>query len=502
MPVATARSSSRIAARLVLAWLLAAVAALVVALAALEIDPVASLEAGATNLRRLRPFWLASAALWTALTVVWWRLARDPSGGLVDVGGGRWGAVVLIVLVAAGARTAVLITHEPALSDDIYRYVLDGRNLAHGVNPYLVVPEDRRTAPERWPGEREIAGLVNNAEMYSVYLPTSQWMFGAMAELSPAAVDARRAARFFRSGLVGFEMIAVVLLLVVLHRTGRSPWWAALYAWHPLAISEIAGSGHQESIGLAFMMAALTAWTVRPRRVGLWTVPLATASLVKPMVIPLAAPMLRGQSWRRWLASGVLGFVTCAVISTPLWLTDGGQPLANLRETASRFTLKWAHFGSVYEPLLSLIERLTPAWTNDPQEQLARVLCGLVALATIVLVIVRVRSPWRAGTWILLAMVLLAPVAHPWYLLWALILLPMAGGRAVWVASLTLPWGYVAWRYQSLPDGGVGWGVPPWIMLLSYAPVYAALVWDVVRPTSGHDDDRERITAAQEDTGP
>ena len=75
---------------------------------------------------------------------------------------------------------------------------------------------------------------------------------------------------------------------------------------------------------------------------------------------------------------------------------------------------------------------------------------------------------------IFLAMVLLSPAAHPWYLLSALAVIPAAPSAAVWVASLTLPWGYIA-----LGDTDE-WLVPVWVMLLAYVPIYAALIVEVV----------------------
>jgi hypothetical protein len=75
---------------------------------------------------------------------------------------------------------------------------------------------------------------------------------------------------------------------------------------------------------------------------------------------------------------------------------------------------------------------------------------------------------------IFLAMVLLSPAAHPWYLLWALAVIPAAPSSAVWVASLTLPWGYVA-----LGDTDE-WLVPAWVMVAAYAPIYAALAVEVI----------------------
>jgi hypothetical protein len=156
-------------------------------------------------------------------------------------------------------------------------------------------------------------------------------------------------------------------------------------------------------------------------------------------------------------------------------LTDRGEPLGQLLETADRFRLKWAHFGSVYEPLLWTVEKLRPQWNNDQQEVLARRVCTAIVIA--VLAGVWWRGPpslWGRTRWIMLAMVLLSPTAHPWYLLWALAMVPMAPGLVTWVASLTISWSYVAW-INITADGTAAWGVSPWIMLGAYTPIYAIL---------------------------
>ena len=85
---------------------------------------------------------------------------------------------------------------------------------------------------------------------------------------------------------------------------------------------------------------------------------------------------------------------------------------------------------------------------------------------------------WRDARIILTAMVLLSPAAHPWYLLWALALVPMTGGPALWVASLTLPWGYAALGHIE-PDGTAAWDVSAWLLAVSWVPIFAALAVDV-----------------------
>ena len=106
---------------------------------------------------------------------------------------------------------------------------------------------------------------------------------------------------------------------------------------------------------------------------------------------------------------------------------------------------------------------------------MARKICvGLLVLAAIVILVNRRLNFWQATRAMLFALVLLTTTAHPWYLLWALALVPMSNSWAMWIFSLTLPWGYAAFA------DGLHWKVSSWILAAAYAPVMVALIWDVV----------------------
>jgi hypothetical protein len=427
----------------------------------------AAADAGRRNIRAIRPLWVASGAGWAALGAVWMILRRAPAAA----GPGRPGAVCAVVLsVATAARVAVIVAHEPALSDDVYRYLLDGRAGAAGMNPYLSTPAEWRGAHHGSAHSAELAALVNNPELHTIYLPVSQWAFALAARIAGPGSTPASAARVLRALLVGLELGAIALLLAILLRSGHSPWWAVLYAWHPLALCEVAGSGHQDVLGIALLLAAMRLSEEARGGAWAWVVPLSFGALVKPVVVPVAAFVLRGRPPRQWVLSAAVGACACALAAAPLWLTHGTQPLRNLMATGERFVLTWAHFGSVYEALLAATGALAPGWCNDAQELFVRRICGAAVLGVFLWLLLRRRGDlWSRACALLLAMVLLSPAAHPWYLLWALCLLPMARNPAVWVASLTLPWGYAA-----LGDPA-GWRVAPWVFLAAYAPVYGVL---------------------------
>ena len=468
----------------------------------MQLDRSPSIEAGQANLHMLKPFWISSASCWIALTALWIYLKKSHS---LQQTKSRFAlAAIVIFLVAAGVRIAVVLTHEPTLSDDIYRYVFDGRNLANSINPYLHAPAERLGLStdeimerplgvlmesgvdlvdgEHWPGEAELLPLLNNPELHTIYLPTSQCVFATAAFfISDANADPQTSSRILRFVLIVIELFAIGLILIALKRADRSAWWAALYAWHPLPITEIAGSGHQDVIGITLLMLGLVMFSSAPKKVWQWTIALAIGSLVKPVTVPLAAIMLKGQGWRNWLISVAVGGVVCFALCAPLLLTHSGQPLSNLKDTASRFSQKWAHFGSVYEPAMWTLNKVDPIedelsdWQKrESHEKLARLIC--LALVGIVIIAVFFSSldVWAGCRVILFAMVLFSSTAHPWYMLWALVLFPRAPSLAVWIATLTLPWGYA-----QLGDV-IDWSVPTWVMFAAYSPVYLALMIDIV----------------------
>jgi len=553
-------------------WAVVSLAFVAWGLVRLSIDRTPTADAGRSNLETLMPWWVASAMSWTALTAMGWMLWRGLAPARREA---QPHAALIVLVVAVAARLVVLMGHAPCLSDDVFRYVLDGRNLAFGFNPYLDTPADRAEfrstregglverplgvvqgdaalpphLEERWPGEADVLSLVNNPELHTISLPAAQWVFALAGLLvREDGSDALTSAWVMRSVMTGFEIVAIVLLLAALSFRGRPAWWAALYAWHPLALSEIAGSGHQDAIGLMLMMLAYIAFTVAPSgtrgrgRVWAWTIALALAALVKPVVLPLAVFMLRDGSlmkrnqggtearrenrkqktesgkqkaetgepndstppstishepstsplrasvppwfilracwrnWKAWAASLTIGAAVCAAVAGPLWLSHGGQPLRNVLATSARFTTKWAHFGSVYEPTLWAIRLVDPLedpvaqWEKkERHEALARLVCVAALLLVCAGAFFFAADAWRAGRIILFAMVLCSTTAHPWYLLWALMLAPLAMSPALWIASLTIPLAYAQF-------GDVeGWTTPVWAMWLAYAPVYAAL---------------------------
>ncbi len=186
--------------------------------------------------------YMAAFLAWGALAVAW----RS----------GRWRLSLGAILGAALLFRAGLCLSEPLFSDDIWRYIWDGRVQLAGVNPYAFPPADPALALLRdadWP-------RINHPEVPTIYPPAAQLVFLACAILGGGLLPLRLA-------MIAAELVALAALwrlaepldrrLIPSERDRDRAWLALLVLWNPLMIIEFSGSGHLDALAIAPMMAAL-----------------------------------------------------------------------------------------------------------------------------------------------------------------------------------------------------------------------------------------------------
>jgi hypothetical protein len=159
------------------------------------------------------------------------------------------GALLVIVLVALATRV-VFVSQVPSASNDIYRYIWDGRIQARGGNPYRYPPADPALAAYRDPA---IYRNINRKPVPTIYPPVAQGIFRVIYALHPDSVA------WTRLALAGFDLVAILVIAGLLVRLGQRPERVVLYAWHPLLILELGHSGHLDVVAIAFLALALRA---------------------------------------------------------------------------------------------------------------------------------------------------------------------------------------------------------------------------------------------------
>ncbi|MEZ4460757.1 MAG: hypothetical protein R3E66_13715 [bacterium] len=160
-----------------------------------------------------------------------------------------WGAAIL-------ARMA-LIGHDPLLSDDLYRYVWEGRVWLAGFNPFVHPPEATALAAVR---DAEIWPHINHPEIPTIYPPVAQGLFAFNAWLGGGMTA-------LRALLVAVELGCFFAAARVLKLTKAT---LALVLLNPLVIVEAAWSGHIDGVAVALLVLGCALWERRRGGAGLF----------------------------------------------------------------------------------------------------------------------------------------------------------------------------------------------------------------------------------------
>src|ERR1044072_4523177 len=143
-------------------------------------------------------------------------------------------SILVIGLVFAALFRLSIIFFTPYLSDDIYRYIWDGRVQAAGINPYRYIPAEEPLAQLR---DDVIYPHINRREtVRTIYPPIGQAAFFLVNRFSESVT-------WMKAAMVGFEAVAIWAIVQLLSSFGFARQRVLIYAWHPLAVWEFAGSG-------------------------------------------------------------------------------------------------------------------------------------------------------------------------------------------------------------------------------------------------------------------
>ncbi|MBL7961539.1 hypothetical protein JNL27_14995, partial [bacterium] len=131
----------------------------------------------------------------------------------------------LIFLFAVVFRVTLLFS-EPVLSDDIYRYVWDGKVSNEGINPYRYAPDSDNLKGIR---DEIIYPNVNHKSVHTIYPPLLQYLFQFVTLIYPSVF-------MMKLALLLFDIGVVVMIFFILKFLDRSLGWIIVYAWNPLVI--------------------------------------------------------------------------------------------------------------------------------------------------------------------------------------------------------------------------------------------------------------------------
>ena len=369
----------------------------------------------------------------------------------------RDGRGAACVLVFALIFRATVLPAAPDQSEDVYRYLWDGRLAAQGIDPYRYPPD----APElEYLRDGRIYPMLNSKPYVTAYPPLAQALFRCSTALFGPEVIPMKAV----FSLLEFASLVLSWRLLILFGMSLQP--LILVAWNPLFIFEFSHSGHSDSASMFLILLAI--YLLRRSR-PYWAVAGFAGAVLAKLHPALWTPLfIRRLGWKT-AAAGAAVFIAgwLAYLSPVTWLRY-------LRSLALYFRL--FEFNASIHYLLRFLGRI--GWGASWDKVTGPYLAALLVLITVW--IARrfpVRTPrdiLHAGFWIMTADLCLATTVHPWYLSWAALAIPFFpyAFMVYWTGAAFLS--YLAYAYHPVFE-------PAWVLLIEYVPMYLLMAFEIRR---------------------
>ncbi|MFT6278648.1 MAG: hypothetical protein ACJAU0_001471 [Flavobacteriales bacterium] len=356
-----------------------------------------------------------------------------------------------LLLVAMLFRAAFLFS-EPRLSDDYYRFIWDGRLVAAGENPYLILPNDfaETERSEELGINGEIFEGMNSKQYYTVYPPLNQALF---AFSSLMGFGDPLAELFFLHLMILFSDLLFLSIMAKLLRMFSIPHTAAIgYALNPLVIIELSGNLHFEGVVLTFL--ALAVWLYLQKEKWWWISAVCfgaaiSVKLLPLMLLPLVAVVLKWKAIRYYAVVGI----TFLVGFLPFY---SFELLVHWQSSIALYFKSFEFNASIYYVLRSIGSNLigyNPIQTVGP----ALSLIALSAILVVAYLQFRKKATSINGRFLQVAQsvkltylvyFLMATTVHPWYII------TLAAISIFTTRKGTLLWSFLVVLSYSHYDGG------------------------------------------------
>ncbi len=385
---------------------------------------------------------------WIAFIVAAWLLRKVP----------RRTSVVLILLGGIALQVAA-VSAPPASSNDLYRYIWDGKVQAAGIDPYQYVPTAtqlaglrdeflfhpgaqycvKSTYVSRHPAADLTPGCtrINRPTVPTIYPPVAEAYFLGVHYLPTASNSSTP----IQAATALVAVLVTVLLLFGLGRLGRDIRMAALWSWCPTVILEAGNSAHVDVVAVAITAAAIlvlaTARTTRRTILGGVLLGLAIATKMTP-ALTVPSLLARGgdppkppRDWgdpspqtplgRRWVTVALAAGSAFVAVYVPHVIRVGSKVIGFLPGYLQQegYT-KGTRFG-----IIGLFV------TGPLAIAVAALILGAVAFA--VLQFSDPDRPWQGAVYMTAAALAVATPHYQWYSL-LLVMLVALDGRPEWLA--------------------------------------------------------------------
>jgi hypothetical protein len=302
--------------------------------------------------------------------------------------------VIIIIFFSICFRVFLVPTDPVVLSNDMYRYIWDGRVQQNGINPYLYPPSSKQLESLR---DDKIFPHINRKDYPTIYPAGAQIFF----RVSHALVGDRIFG--FKGLMVFFDMATVLVLLALLRFYGFEAARIFIYAWNPLVIFEIGYSGHLEGLMVFFMVLAFYLSAKKKKTLAVITLAFSCATKLYPALM-LPTLLNRGERIK-----GTAIFL-CSLLVLYLPFLNAGKKITGFLPIYLKNPYESFNLGLKY-----LVMRLFPGWDYLVISKIFI----LILTATGIFFFFKEKSKeqhlYYAYVLIGLLIILMPASLHPWY---------------------------------------------------------------------------------------
>jgi len=361
-----------------------------------------------------------------------------------------------LIAVALIIRIVVLtgIGQESFLSDDVFRYVWEGKMVVNGYNPFILSPDDMYSSGLV---DTVIYPRINHPWLPTIYPPLSQYSFALSYLIGGDSLWG------FKGLSLLFDLIVIAFVIMLVGKEKLPGWTLLIYLLSPLVVLEFIFSNHLDVLAIPFFLAALL--SVRRHNAvsaGIWLALAASIKLFAIFCLPVFFVHFGGRERLKFAALFAGVFLGLYVP----FLTSAG-----LDAFGSLWTYlgDWQFNGSIFSLLKGIFGN-----------QAARIVCGgLFVSAVLGLTLWRHRQadPLQRSFWIFAVYIMLTPALFSWYLVWLLPFLILKPRLPFLLFTGTVLLSY----HVKIGYYNEGVWIEHWYLrLLEYLPLYGLLAFQTI----------------------
>jgi len=361
-----------------------------------------------------------------------------------------------------------LIFSIPALSDDFYRFIWDGRIQQLGFNPFDFTP--RQFLNQNSDAFlNQLFPYLNSPDYFSVYPQLSQILFNIASVIGQDSLQINLIV--LKSMIFISEIGTIYLLSKLLYKRKKDPLLLLIYLLNPLVIIELTGNIHIEAFMIFFFL--LTALLFYNQKI-IGSASALSLSIQAKLLPILVIPFLIKKIGIRKTIEYVL---LCILITTLISIgtINSSDRIAHIAESLKLYYGKFEFNGGIYLLFRSI------GWTVMRYNPIAFIskLMILFSLTGIVYVYLKESDILSGFFWILVIYLGFAAIIHPWYLTPLVALSIFVRFRFILVWAALIPLSYIS--YRTLP-----YAENYWIIGLEYFIVIGFFLWEtkILKPSS------------------